>query len=158
LLYELDLSRDVSELVEGGLDKAEMVDFFLQVLDLLTGFKTDFFFVLCQRLRVYSFVEVWVRWSRCCVRFSRRWRRIPTAKAMIPSGSGCVERWMRSRSRLSSTSKSSIIVSSMRAVVSSIKGDLGVVVFEDILEKEVVLLKEEDSVLEKGNEFWFFLT
>jgi hypothetical protein len=65
---------------------------------------------------------------------------------------------MRSRSRLSSTSKSSMIVSSMRAVVSSVKGDLGVVVFKDILEKEAVMFEEEDSVFEKDDKFWFFLT
>jgi hypothetical protein len=76
---------------------------------------------------------------------------------MIPSGSGCVERWMRSRSRLSSTSKSSMIVSSMRSMVSSVKGNLGVVVFEDILKEEVVLFEEEDSVFKEGGKFWFVL-
>jgi hypothetical protein len=127
-------------------------------LDLLAGFETDLFFVLCQRLGVYSFVGVWVRWLRCRVRFSLRWIKIPTTKAMIPPGSGCCVRWMRSRSRLSSMSKSSMIVSSMSTVVSSVNGDLGVVVFEDILEEEVVLFKKEDSVFKERDKFWFFLT
>jgi hypothetical protein len=92
------------------------------------------------------------------VRFSLRWIRIPTAKAMIPSRSGCVERWMRSRSRLSSTSNSSSIVLSMRVMVLSVNGDLGIVVFKDILKEVAVLFKEEDSVFEEGNELWFFFT
>jgi hypothetical protein len=92
------------------------------------------------------------------VRFSLRWIRIPTAKAMIPSGSGCVERWMRSRSRLSSTSKISTIVSSMRVVTSSVNGDVDPVVFEDMLEEEAVLFEEVDGILEKGDEFWFLFT
>jgi hypothetical protein len=65
---------------------------------------------------------------------------------------------MRSKSRLSSTSKSSTIVSSMRAVVSSVKGDLGVVVFEDILKEEAVVFEEEDSVLKEGGKLWFVFT
>jgi hypothetical protein len=92
------------------------------------------------------------------VRFSLRWIRIPTAKAMIPSGSGCVERWMRSKSRLSSTSKSSTIVSSMRVVVPSVDGDVGFVVFEDMLKEEAILFEEMDGVFEEGDEFWFFFT
>jgi hypothetical protein len=82
--------------------------------------------------------------------------RIPTAKAIIPSGSGWVERWMRSRSRLSSTSKSSMIVSSMRVAVPSVSGDVGSVVFEDMLEKEAVLFEKEDGVLEEGDKLRFF--
>jgi hypothetical protein len=77
---------------------------------------------------------------------------------MIPSESGCVERWMRSKSRLSSTSKSSKIVASMRAVVSSVDGDVDPVVFEDMLEEETVLFKEVDGVFEEGDKFWVFFT
>jgi hypothetical protein len=62
---------------------------------------------------------------------------------------------MRSRSRLSSTSKSSIIVSSMRVVVPSVSGDVG---FEDMLEEETVLFEEVDGIFEEGDEFWFFFT
>jgi hypothetical protein len=65
---------------------------------------------------------------------------------------------MRSRSRLSSTSKSSMIVSSTRVVVSSVGGGVGSVVFEDMLEKEAILFKKKDSALEEGNELWFFFT
>jgi hypothetical protein len=53
-------------------------------------------------------------------------------------------------------SKSSFIVSSMRAVVPSVDGDLGGVVFEDILEEVAVLFKEKDSVLEEDNKLRFF--
>jgi hypothetical protein len=65
---------------------------------------------------------------------------------------------MRSRSRLSSTLKSSEIVSSMRVVVPSIDGDVGSVVFEDMLEEEAILFKEVNGVLEEGDEFWFLFT
>jgi hypothetical protein len=44
----------------------------------------------------------------------------------------------------------------MRVVVSSVDGDVGSVIFEDMLEKEAVLFKEENGVLEEGDEFWFF--
>jgi hypothetical protein len=40
-------------------------------------------------------------------------------------------------------------------VVSSVDGDVGPVVFEDMLEEEAVLFEEVDSVLEKGDEFRF---
>jgi hypothetical protein len=63
-----------------------------------------------------------------------------------------------SRSRLSSTSKSSFMVSSMRAVVPSVNGDFGSVVFEDILEEVAILFKEEDSVLEEADKFGFFFS
>jgi hypothetical protein len=44
----------------------------------------------------------------------------------------------------------------MRAVVSSVDGDVGSVVFEDMLEKEAVLLEKVDGVFEEGNELWVF--
>jgi hypothetical protein len=65
---------------------------------------------------------------------------------------------MRSRSRLSSTSKSSTIVPSMRVVVSSVNGEVGSVVFEDMLEEETVLFEEVDGIFEEGDKFWFFFT
>jgi hypothetical protein len=65
---------------------------------------------------------------------------------------------MRSRSRLSSTSKSSEMVSSMRVVVLSVDGDVGSVIFEDMLEEEAILLEEVDGVLEEGDEFWIFFS
>jgi hypothetical protein len=65
---------------------------------------------------------------------------------------------MRSRSRLSSMLKSSEMVSSMRVVVLSVDGDVGSVIFEDMLEEEVVLLEEIDSVLEEGDELWIFFS
>jgi hypothetical protein len=46
----------------------------------------------------------------------------------------------------------------MRSVVSSVKGDLGVVVFEDILKEEAVLFEKEDGVFEEGGKFWFVFT
>jgi hypothetical protein len=63
-----------------------------------------------------------------------------------------------SRLRLSSTSKSSFIVSSMRTVVPSVDGDFGSVVFEDILKEVAILFEEEDSVFKEGDEFGFFLS
>jgi hypothetical protein len=46
----------------------------------------------------------------------------------------------------------------MRSVVFSIKGDLGAVVFEDILKEVAVLLEEEDGVFKEDSKFWFILT
>jgi hypothetical protein len=46
----------------------------------------------------------------------------------------------------------------MRVVVSSVDGDVGIVVFEDMLEEEAVLFKEVDGIFEEGDEFWFLFT
>jgi hypothetical protein len=50
------------------------------------------------------------------------------------------------------------MVSSMRVVVLSVDGDVGSVVFEDMLEEEAILFEEVDSVLEEGDEFWVFFS
>jgi hypothetical protein len=50
------------------------------------------------------------------------------------------------------------MVSSTRVVVSSVDGDVGSVVFEDMLEEEVILFEEVNGVLKEGDEFRFFFT
>jgi hypothetical protein len=51
-----------------------------------------------------------------------------------------------------------MMVSSMRVVASSVDGDVGSVVFEDMLEEEAILFKKMDGVLEEGDELWFLFT
>jgi hypothetical protein len=43
-------------------------------------------------------------------------------------------------------------------VIFSVDGEVGSVIFEDMLEEEAVLFKEVDGVLEEGDEFWFLFT
>jgi hypothetical protein len=64
---------------------------------------------------------------------------------------------MRSRSRLSSTLQSSMMVSSTRLIVFSVDGDVGSVVFEDMLEEEAILFEEVNGVLKENEEVRCFL-